>query len=166
MGNKLQEDTPNLQNKWGTKLWHECNAIGFHWDGKEDITETDIVFEPGYYMWNTHCILNWKTGNDEYDFIYLIQATGDRLKEDGTPKAPELYRHCPKGVVVSHFNSPSEVSDMSKHPVTLISKHPVTIIEVPGAVKINGEEFHFIAKDDALPDWIANWKKEALKVVV
>lgn len=124
--------------------WSDC-TIEFNFDPvgvliSNDVTE--IYFEPGWYMWNTHTILNWKTMTSEFDFIYLIQATGERLKEDGTPHYPELYKKCDKGVVVRKL--PREKGELRQ---AYESKHKdAFIIDVPGKVRISGEEFHFLEK--------------------
>lgn len=163
---KLQEDNPNLQNKYGTRMWYNC-ALGFYWEGVEEILDTDIVFEPGYYMWNEHVLRNWKTMAPEFDFIYLIQATGERLKKDGTPRIPHLYRYCPNGVVVRKLRKEHECG--GSRPSYENRGGYVHIINVPEAVTISGEEFRFITtgkEKDALKKWIAKWKQEALKVVI
>ena len=123
--------------------WSDC-AIAFYWEEVEEDLDGDIYFEPGYYMWNEHTILNWKTMTPEFDFVYLIEATGERVKEDGTPKCPELYRLCDKGVVVRKLSREHE-SGRPRPPYENRSNE-CFIIDVPGKVRISGEEFHFFEK--------------------
>ena len=124
--------------------WSDC-AIAFYWEGVEEDLDGDICFEQGYYMWNDHTILNWKTMNPEFDFVYLIQATGERANEDGTPKFPELYRMCDKGVVVRKLSRKHE-NGGSRPTFENRSDGYVFIIDVPGKVRISGEEFFFFEK--------------------
>ncbi len=123
--------------------WSDC-AIAFYWEAVEEDLDGDIYFEPGYYMWNDHTILNWKTMTPEFDFVYLIEATGERVKEDGTPKFPELYRMCDKGVVVRKLSREHESG--GTRPTYENRGNECFIIDVPGKVRISGEEFHFFEK--------------------
>ena len=123
--------------------WHDC-AIAFYWEGVEEDLDGDIYFEPGYYLWNEHTILNWKTMTPEFDFVYLIKATGERVNEDGTPKFPELYRLCDKGVVVRKLSREHESG--RPRPSYENRSNECFIIDVPGKVRISGEEFHFFEK--------------------
>ena len=114
--------------------WSNC-AIAFYWEGTEEILEDDIVFEPGDYLWNPHTILNWKTGEQEFDVLYLLRANAQ-------PQHPELYRSCDKGVVVRRLSRTHE--DGGPRPTfENRSDSYVFIIDVPGKVRISGEEFHF-----------------------
>jgi hypothetical protein len=126
-------------------VWENC-AIAFYWEGVEEDLYGDVCFEPGYYMWNEHTMLNWKTEVPEFDFVYLMLAHEGQLKEDGTPTNPELYRICDKGVVVrkicrEHGNGGPRPAFENR------SDGYVFIIDVPGKVRINGEEFHFLAAE-------------------
>ena len=134
--------------------WHDC-AIAFYWEGVEEGLDGDIVFEPGYYMWNDHTILNWKTMTPEFDFVYLMQATGDRLDENGLPKYPELHRLCDKGVVVRRLGREHE--NGGPRPTFENRDEHVFIIDVPGKVRISGEEFHFISVKH---EWMYLYDKE------
>lgn len=123
--------------------WSDC-AIAFYWEGVEEDLDGDIVFDPGYYMWNDHTILNWKTMTPEFDFVYLIQATGERVDEGGIPKYPDLYRFCDKGVVVRKLSREHE--NGGPRPTYENRSNYVFIVDVPGKVRISGEEFHFFEK--------------------
>ena len=122
--------------------WSNC-AIAFYWEGTEEILEDDIVFDPGFYLWNDHTVLNWRTMTSEFDVVYLMQATGDRLADSGLPKNQDLYRMCDKGVVVRRLRREHE-SGGPRPAFENRSDGYVFIIDVPGKVRISGEEFHFM----------------------
>lgn len=121
--------------------WGNC-AIAFYWEGTEEELEDDIYFEPGHYLWNEHTLLNWQTMAPEFDFVYLMKATDGNFLENGKLRFPELYRMCDKGVVVRRLRREHESG--GPRPSFENRDEYVFIVDVPGKVRISGEEFHFI----------------------
>ena len=76
-----------------------------------------------------------------FDFVYLIKAVDFRCKEDGTPKFPELFRMCDKGVVVRKLCLLDE--DGNERFSYRNYDNNVFVVAAPSGVTINGEEFHF-----------------------
>ncbi len=143
----IEEENTFNSNK---VLWGPC-AIAFDFNPStlvnemdikdQDIKPGDLFFEPGFYMFNDHTVLNWKTQTPVFDFVYLIMAEGSRCKEDGTPKLPELYRMCDKGVVVRKLSLLDE--DGNERPSYRNYNNDVFVVAAPDGVRINGYEFHF-----------------------
>ena len=124
-------------------MWEPC-AVAFDFNPSTHVNEKpgDLFFEPGFYMFNDHTILNWKTLTPTFDFVYLIKAEGDRCKEDGTPIQPELYRKCDKGVVVRKLSLLNKDGNQRRS-CSFMGAYNVFVVAAPDGVTINGEEFHF-----------------------
>ena len=119
-------------------IWDKCR-ISINWQGVPDKSEDDIHFPPGYYMWNPHCVLNWRTGINEFDIAYIIPLTDDNKKDDGSPlKDASIYRHCPNGVVVRKHPSGWDYRPLEK-------LNGIFYLDVPNRLKIDWNEFHWIS---------------------
>ena len=125
-----------------TLAWRDC-AVGFYFDGVEEELEDDIVFEPGHYMWNPHSILNWETGESIIDVLYLMEPADRHKDEKGNLIAPEVWRHCPKGIVVRKLSKEHENGGKRPH-FESRSDGYVFIVAEFGEVWISGEEFNFV----------------------
>ena len=122
--------------------WENC-AIGFYFNGTIRELEGDIRFEPGYYLWNAHTILDWETATPVFDFVYLMKAEGKRLKEDGTPVHPNLYKECKNGIVVRKL---PKLSAGKERPPFENRDEDVFMLDIPEKLQIHGEEFHWVSK--------------------
>jgi hypothetical protein len=125
-----------------TLAWSDC-AVGFYFEGVEEELEGDIVFEPGHYMWNPHSILNWETGESIIDVLYLMEPDDRHKDEEGNLIAPEVWRHCPKGIVVRKLSKEHENGGSRPH-FESRSNGYVFIVAEFGEVWISGEEFNFV----------------------
>jgi len=99
---KQDNNNEKFNNTWSPRdysRWGPC-AVAFYWEGAEEDLVDDIYYEPGFYAWKTTERLNWETMAPVFISVRLIKAAGNLLKEDGTPKQPEQYLLCDKGVVV------------------------------------------------------------------
>ena len=121
------------------KIW-ESGGVAFYFDGSDYDLEDDIYFEPGYYKWNAHVVLDWSSNTQIYDVVYLMELPEDGMGENGQikPDWSPYYRKCDKGVVVRKL--PNITGD-DRRPPFVNRDNSVFILDIPGTLHINGEEF-------------------------
>ena len=115
------------------KVWEKC-LIGIFWNGVENVTEEDIVFPPGHYIFNSHTVYNWKTREYEMDVLYIIPMEASDMSEEHS----DIYRLCPNGVVVRKLQTREGAFVFGD---TYLPSIPPYVLNVPKYVHINWNEF-------------------------